>query len=86
MGMTLNVKVTKRDITSGTKFRADMCPVALALKRSGISDPHVGMKNVWNRQYRAKLPSEAVSFIHTFDRGGGVAPFSFTLSFEDILI
>ena len=78
--MKKKINVTKRDIQLGEKDNALDCPVALAVKRHLPSRClQVGSETVTFDCGSIFLPESAREFIHRFDTGKRVKPFSFTL-------
>jgi hypothetical protein len=87
----MRVDVTAEDIAKGVRSQCSDCPVALALKRAlgdGIS-PVVGSDTVdlyfrasgmsYLRPLHIPLPMGTARRIQKFDRGEGMAPFSFEI-------
>ena len=79
------INVTQEHIDNGLKRTCGKCPVALALLSAGAPDPFVGKDMVWidfsdPDCMGIVLPKEAHNFIHEFDEGKKVEPFSFTLN------
>ncbi len=77
----MKITVTNKHILLGMKRSAYECPIALALKDSGLEDPCVGEDSICIESSFEDilLPIEAVSFIKDFDQNLTVKPFSFEL-------
>lgn len=88
--MKITIDVTAEDIRCGQRQTSGSCPIALALIRSGLRNPHVyhnadayiGAPAL--REWLL-LPAEAASFIYRFDDEESVEPFSFELDVPDEL-
>lgn len=82
----ITVNVTQQDINRGIKMACLHCPVSLALTRSYNSKESIFVGGadyfVKNRVYR--LPQELKDFIHKFDNGFEVKPF--TLTFQEVFL
>lgn len=78
------IRVTKRHIEEGLRCMLDACPVALALKNE-FATSRVGVITsvarvvLDNKTLVLKLPTRATHFIHRFDSGLPVKPFSFRI-------
>lgn len=87
--MRVKVFVTKEDIQKGRKKDSCLCPIALALKKIfkvnavgiEVRDDTVYHYTDTNT-FSAMLPAKATKFVHSFDNGKTVAPFSMILNFE----
>ncbi len=80
-----------RKILRGKKISVDcilrscVCPVALALHRSGLPEAQVSdvyVAAALGSEEVVFLPAEAVAWIQRFDRGEDVQPFSFQLEIK----
>ena len=88
--MKLKINVTAKDIENGQKCSASCCPIALSLKRKGLFNSSVGSVGTTTTSFiyeeieyhRVPLPLTARQFIHAFDDGIPVKPFSFTLELK----
>lgn len=82
-GLTMRVNVTQAHIDRGRLGECHTCPVALALlDATGISWL-VGRTWAWASpppSEQVDLPAEVGQFIHAFDHGDRVEPFSFELA------
>lgn len=76
------VKVTQEHINKGKPYNFAECPVALACRKKlgkiAVGSATVrrlgkGPSHIWS------LPLSAIAFIHNFDGGEAVLPFSFEL-------
>lgn len=84
---TVSVSVTARDISRAKKLiatpgkrRTRFCPVSLALKRAcRTQDVSSGATEFHVRGACFVSPLSVSEFIHRFDAGRTVEPFSFTL-------
>lgn len=75
------VEVSVGDIVNGLVSDEHYCPIALALRRQGV-EVSVGEDILFDRlggAYERDLPDEAQEFIHRFDNGEPVYPFSFEI-------
>ena len=79
MGKTIRVEVTEEDIAKGEKKDHCYCPLALAFKRAGLKDPIVENYTAEHAGGLIELPLEACDFVHDFDLGRPVEPFTFTV-------
>ena len=83
--MIHTISVTLSDIVCGQKGRSMHCPIALALKRNlGASkvsaSPNVVSWALDGASYHdIRSPASVQTFIHRFDTGEPVYPFTFTL-------
>lgn len=78
---TVTVNITKECIKNGKRGRVTMCPIANALRLSGVKDPHVDGDH-WNSGTThignpTPLSRMAKRFVEDFDRGLAVKPFKF---------
>ena len=88
INMTITINVTDEDILRGRRKDPIACPIALAARRAGLSDPWVHrLTMTFFRQsepgcteIRTDLPPETSGFILDFDRGCRVDPFQFTIT------
>lgn len=81
------IHVTEEDIRSGTVSSYNKCPIALALTRiTRVGEISVGRRCtvIWyNDEWKeVKLSWRARRFIHRFDAGKKVHPFSFKLKVD----
>jgi hypothetical protein len=80
--------LSNRDIQDGwdNKHNSEQCPVALCLKRHGLTRPTVGAFTAHcameGEFMGAKLPIWLTEAIAGFDHGKGMLPFTFTLEWE----
>ena len=85
---TVTISVTQGDINEGESKSSLNCPIALAIDRDTDYESLVSFLEIrlqrfsedglpWHRD--VALPQSAVDFVHAFDRGRHVHPFSFTL-------
>mgnify|MGYP001615771476 CR=1 FL=1 len=77
---TVRVSVTKRDIAEGVPLDTQMCPVAIAIRRT----TGVFVVDVTDYQFQfdsgnVDLPKRVARFVDAFDFGDKVRPFTFTL-------
>lgn len=77
--MKMKIKVKRRDIWFGKKYSARGCPIARAIYRETGQSAYVAGGNVQFTGRFIPLPLEAKIFIHDFDGGRAVKPFSFEL-------
>jgi hypothetical protein len=77
VGTTIEVK--EHHILKGRRRCALFCPVALALRDIGMSEPVVATKELTYRDKLIPLPQNVKDFIYKFDRREDVAPFTFEL-------
>ena len=88
----LVVEVTQEDIDHGVIGDADMCPIALAVKRVAPGNVHevIVFDQVFityrnncgtegTEQFKASTPVDAFRFVVDFDEARPVSPFTFTL-------
>jgi hypothetical protein len=80
----MRIHVTKNDIEVGIWNSAEMCPIALAVKRRTKKRPvRVGLSWIeigpWNRAARIDLPPKAKGFILALGIKQPVAPFQFEI-------
>jgi len=80
----VRVEVTEEDIRRGKRNTCTRCPVARALRRSGVISPSVyhsraifGRNGQW---WGGDLPQKVTDFICAFDDREPVKPFSFVIS------
>jgi len=73
----VRVEVTAEDIVKGEPKDHCFCPLALACKRAGIRSPVVENYSLESEDGNAALADEACDFVHDFDLGRPVKPFSF---------
>jgi hypothetical protein len=88
----VTVEVTQRDIDAGCRNSASACPIANAIHRV-TREPHSKVRRVkvqfpsyLSSPCDSRLPEEACAFIHNFDTGFPVFPFSFTLAVPEELV
>jgi len=74
------IKVTQECIDNGLPDEPRACPIALALNKQTGNKWSVGgwFATVGKRIY-IDFPDEAIEFIHDFDMGDDVKPFTFKL-------
>ena len=76
----MKIKVTQKHIDAG---KAEDCPVALAMRDSGLVQPDVGQDDIrWQKgahQEWCITPAKVYVFIMRFDDGRSVRPFEFEL-------
>jgi hypothetical protein len=87
---TILVEVTAEDIAEGVPGEADLCPIAIALKRHSsiiydawVYDTYVDVDIAAGNDFRLELPASAESFIRRFDTAelrGMAEPFDFCLN------
>lgn len=85
---TLLIKVTQACIEAAEADReayprSRLCPVARALQAAGFPFASSSSNEAVLHRYAdssVKLPSEVRAFIHAFDAGESVKPFTFSLS------
>ena len=79
----MKINVTKKDIKYAKPGSQTLCPIANALRRkhpkSKLADIKVMPEHVFIYGEQADLPKTARRFIHKFDTGLKVAPFSFEM-------
>lgn len=79
----MRIAVTQENIDKGVRGETSNCPIALAVKALGYEYVCVGAESVDalrgsdGRAFLWYLPNEATSFVHAFDEGRKVAPFTF---------
>lgn len=77
------VNITADNIAKGKPSRSGGCPVALALKAEGFHAIGVGFSfglfKLGKIQFSFGIPRKVENFIHRFDDGKSVKPFSFRL-------
>lgn len=82
----MKITVTKKDIEDGQTKDCISCPVALATKRKMKTTVHVWNHSIFcfngNGWDSMILPKFVVDFIHHFDEGKNVKPFSFNLNLK----
>lgn len=76
--MKIRIDVTDEDIRLGKRFSETSCPIARAARRAGIKDPLVVM-GIYSDGKHYCLPLAAQDFVHDFDHGNPVDPFSFEI-------
>ena len=87
--MDMHVALTDADIGKGVSHSCNLCPVALAVRRSLPPDAlvHVAFDEMHARigggRFRAALPPDAVAFIDAFDAGRPTGPIAFDLTFTE---
>lgn len=81
----LAVVVSKNHIKEGLPKSPYACPIALALREQGYkhSDIAVSSINLYVKPHFYTLPSEAVSFIHYFDKNQNGEPFEFEIDLDN---
>ena len=85
----MRIVVTQDDIDTGIRFHATQCPIARAIIRmfKPLGWFSIGPHRVFITQdtldYTVLLPSEAASFMLSFDCGRAVQPFAFDIDLPD---
>lgn len=87
--MRKRIKVTKDHIKLGHRNRFCFCPVSIALLDAGFEKVFVSGDQIgFEVQYENKsvnvqvdAPKNVAKFVETFDEGGKVKPFVFTLEY-----
>ena len=81
---TVKITVTKEHIKDGQRLSPTGCPIALAVKATGVDFWSVGVNDFTitirgnARAFKLyKMPKEAVKFRHDFDTGKRVKPLRF---------
>ena len=81
----IKVDVTRNCITAGLRSFATKCPVALAVMAATKSDICLIFYNCITTRHGAfKTPIKVQKFIHNFDQGRPVKPFTFTLTSRNL--
>lgn len=80
----MRITVTQQDIEQGKRRDEQSCPVALACKRAGLSEPRVDNYYVSyisreDGSFSFLLPQQVKNFIIAFDNQKSVQPFNFDL-------
>ena len=76
----MKISVTQEDIEQGQRENCNYCPVALAIKRVVKPwDMAVGTSTCGINAHSYTLPTVAMMFIDSFDKGLPVQPFEFEL-------
>ena len=84
----MKITVTQENIDKGVRGEIGYCPIALAIKALGYEHVCVDDESVDARReeddpyadaFLSYLPTKATSFIHAFDEGRKVAPFTFEM-------
>ncbi len=86
----VHVRVTEAHINQGRVCPIRHgCPIKKALEDVGFPDATVGPTTVWidgmSGDRFAALPKHAEKFLHAFDHGLPVAPFSFDLDVRAVV-
>jgi hypothetical protein len=77
----IRISVTAKDIAAGARNDCTACPIALAMRRAGLSEPWARPGNLfWERDRSAETPDVAADFMKRFDDGEPVKPFRFTIT------
>ncbi len=83
----IQIDVTRDDIDAGVQSHCYACPIALAFKRATgadlveVDELGAGWYDIEAMTDRAvAIPDVAARFIHAFDAGRDVQPFSFTVT------
>lgn len=81
----MKIEVTMDDIARGVECDSGKCPVALALRRHGLSHVTVDDDAIsWDGlSLSIRTPSTAAEFIQSFDNHDVVSPFTFDLEVSD---
>lgn len=83
----MKIQVTSEHIQNGKRTSAFNCPIALAMKDTGLANVSVGPKHavVVNTagDKIISLPIEVRSFIKTFDDNLPVEPFEFEINLKE---
>lgn len=74
----VTVEVTAEDIAKGKPMECLNCPVALACMRAGLDDIAVCDSSL-DSDGSIRTPDVVAEFIHAFDNGKPVHPFTFNL-------
>ena len=74
------IKVTQKDIDTGSPDDCELCPIAIAAKRV-ITDAHIQVSSIvlYVNDDRRTLPPEAQKFVRDFDNGKPVSPMEFEI-------
>jgi hypothetical protein len=78
---TITVNVTKWHISRGKQSEPNSCPIALAVKKYGMTD--VGTTSITCKGKEITMPKKAQSFVDRFDYDKPVKPFSFKLKIPE---
>lgn len=76
----MKITVTQKDIAKGKRYDCGYCPTALAIQRASKNEDVavMGMRCEIDGEL-FDLPEKAILFIHNFDLGKPVKPFSFEI-------
>lgn len=82
------INVTYDHIMRGDRAESNSCPIALALReQDDVNDARVYDNHIMiykeNKQLSFSVNGEMIRFIHEFDAGRGVKPFSFDMELDD---
>ena len=75
----MRIQVTQEHIDKGERMRGRQCPIALALRDAGISDPTVFTSSIDFGERTVVSPDDVEAFVRRFDAGNRVRPFWFDL-------
>lgn len=75
----MTIEVTQEDIDRGRRGSCFECPVARAASRAVGAEVSTDRYLFYLPTAKIKTPTEVAKFIHAFDGGEPVAPFSFEL-------
>lgn len=85
----MKIEVTKEDIKNGKRLECDLCPIALAIKRSDaniesvfVTPRHAYITRRSEGEKNFRLPDQATIFVLQFDQASAVEPFEFELQPE----
>ncbi len=84
--MKFMIKVTQDYIDNGIKEDGDWCPVALAIKELPLIDGDVSVDGdsiLLPDGEALDLPASVSDFVHAFDAGALVKPFSFEVDIPE---
>lgn len=82
--MKLKINVTKEHIRAGIRVSFKSCPIALALRESGVVNATAEHGGFGIKNPRHPMPKKVRRFIYAFDRAMPVKPFSFTVNVRKI--
>lgn len=82
--MNYKINVTQKHIDNGCRHKCGSCPIALAIKDVvpyfydiRVGTMAVSLDSSWEEFF--ELPAYAKEFVHSFDSGDKVIPFSFEI-------
>ncbi len=80
------INVTKTSIKRGVCGEPYSCPIARAIKCSGVKNPcvsHAYLEGTYaNKEFKVNTPLEISRWIRRYDRNKKVEPFTFNLKFK----